>query len=258
VNRDRSGHHGGLHDARPGPSNLSALEVRLAGRVLGWAGDTGLAVAELRLLLALADAGPLSGGQAAVAAGLSPDAGYGAVEGLRRRDLVAEDRRRYRLTGEGTALVDRMHATRRAGVRAFLDGLAPAEQATVAALASDGLVAARPEEATPRRSAGGRIVVGVDDSAPARAALRWAATESAVRGAVLHAVHAWRRPGVGVGIGMPAGGVLPVDADREHLAATQLLTDIVRDELGGIEPPARRSVGRGEPAQVLLDAAPRR
>ena len=40
----------------------------------------------------------------------------------------------------------------------------------------------------------GTIVVGVEDSAPARAALRWALDEARLRGARVYAVHAWRTP----------------------------------------------------------------
>lgn len=101
----------------------------------------------------------------------------------------------------------------------------------------------------------GRIVVGVDESAAARAALRWAATEALMRTAVLHVVYAWRPPVPGVGIGMPAGGIMAEDADREQVAATRILTEIVQDELGGVDPAIRGSVGRGQAARVLLEAA---
>jgi nucleotide-binding universal stress UspA family protein len=37
----------------------------------------------------------------------------------------------------------------------------------------------------------GRIVVGVDGSAPSKAALRWAAEEAKLRGARVEAVHVW-------------------------------------------------------------------
>ena len=40
----------------------------------------------------------------------------------------------------------------------------------------------------------GTIVVGVEDSASARAALRWALDEARLRGARVRAVHAWRPP----------------------------------------------------------------
>lgn len=41
----------------------------------------------------------------------------------------------------------------------------------------------------------GRIVVGVDDSPQAAAALRWAITEARLRHAALEVVHAWLVPG---------------------------------------------------------------
>ena len=94
-------------------------------------------VAAERLLLALADSELVTAGEAAGAAGLPPAAGHQAMESLRRRYLVAEVRRRYRLTRAGTALA--------VGV------------------------------GDPPRPAAGRVVAGVDGSAAARAALRWAA-----------------------------------------------------------------------------------
>jgi nucleotide-binding universal stress UspA family protein len=39
-----------------------------------------------------------------------------------------------------------------------------------------------------------RIVVGVDGSAESAAALRWACREASLRGAEVHAVHAWEEP----------------------------------------------------------------
>lgn len=39
-----------------------------------------------------------------------------------------------------------------------------------------------------------RIVVGVDGSAESAAALRWACREASLRGAEVHAVHAWEAP----------------------------------------------------------------
>lgn len=132
--------HGLLSEAAGGPTPGD----RLTRHLLAWADDSGLTARELRLLLALADHEALSAGVAAGAAGRTPDAGYRAVEGLRRRDLVTEDRRRYRLTDDGAALAARRHPT------------------------------------PLLRPAAGRIVVGVE-TRPPRAALRWAATEAGVR-----------------------------------------------------------------------------
>ena len=58
---------------------------------------------------------------------------------------------------------------------------------------------------------GGRIVVGVDGSEPARQALRWAAAEARHRGALLHVVHMVHFP---VGF----GPVVYPSADPERLA----------------------------------------
>jgi nucleotide-binding universal stress UspA family protein len=44
------------------------------------------------------------------------------------------------------------------------------------------------------------VVVGVDGSEHARVALRWAAREAQLRGAILKVVHAWHFPVAGFGV----------------------------------------------------------
>jgi nucleotide-binding universal stress UspA family protein len=62
------------------------------------------------------------------------------------------------------------------------------------------------------------VVVGVDGSPPATAALRWAAREAACRGAPLRIVHAWLWPlyrvPLGPAPGAPAGAGLQAQAER--------------------------------------------
>ena len=104
----------------------------------------------------------------------------------------------------------------------------------------------------------GRIVVGIDGSEHAAAALRWAAEEAALRSAQLEVVHAWSY----VPAATPAdAGLLPMawtesvemlDAARE--AAERITADQVRDVLGeGSD--ARIAVVEGGTAEVLRDAA---
>jgi nucleotide-binding universal stress UspA family protein len=69
----------------------------------------------------------------------------------------------------------------------------------------------------------GRIVVGVDGSAPSKAALRWAADEAKLRGAKVEAVHVWSYipPGALADptlASMPMAGVEPIQS-----------IDVVRD-----------------------------
>ncbi len=131
-------------------------------------------------------------------------------------------------------------------------------------------------DAAPRR-----ILVGVAGSAAAVAAVTWAAREAALRGTVLHAVHAWE-PAVR-GRAPYAPGVRGLDHSDERKAAGTLLRAVVQegfgaapgrldgvDLLGGADHPdgsdhldgSRPGAGdpllevvEGSPAQVLLHCA---
>lgn len=73
-----------------------------------------------------------------------------------------------------------------------------------------------------------RIVVGIEDSAEARAALRWAAGEARMRGAELWLVHAYAYPG-------PVGWhALPLSEAVEPYgqAIEEMLSQIEAEELG--------------------------
>jgi nucleotide-binding universal stress UspA family protein len=104
----------------------------------------------------------------------------------------------------------------------------------------------------------GKIVVGIDGSEPAAAALRWAAEEAALRSAELEVVHAWSY--------VPAAtaadtGLMPMawsesvemlDVVRE--AAERTAAQQVRDVLGE-NSDARVAVVEGGTAEVLREAA---
>jgi nucleotide-binding universal stress UspA family protein len=100
------------------------------------------------------------------------------------------------------------------------------------------------------------IVVGVDGSEGAQAALEWAAAEARLRGARLRAVHAWHLPAAAYGSGgfVPPVGVTWED-DLEAAARTALdaMLDATSDQLAGIE--VERHVGEGPAATVLIEAA---
>jgi nucleotide-binding universal stress UspA family protein len=105
---------------------------------------------------------------------------------------------------------------------------------------------------------GGRIVVGVDATEQAAAALRWAVEEAMLRDATVEAVHAWSY------MPMPAsvdGGLVPMawsegtdvrDTVRE--AAERLARDTVRS-VAGDDARVQVSVVEGDPADALLAAA---
>jgi nucleotide-binding universal stress UspA family protein len=100
------------------------------------------------------------------------------------------------------------------------------------------------------------IVVGVDGSTGAQAALEWAAAEARLRGARLRAVHAWHLPAAAYGSG---GFVPPVgmtwEDDLEEAATTGLdrTLEAAAKTLEGVE--VERRVGEGSASTVLTDAA---
>ncbi|MFD8750373.1 universal stress protein [Kitasatospora sp. NPDC059577] len=94
-----------------------------------------------------------------------------------------------------------------------------------------------------------RIVVGIDGSAPSKAALRWAVGQAVLTGASVHAVAAWEYPSL-YGWSAPM-----VDDGFERTAGRTLSAEI--DEVLGPERPVavRESLVLGHAAEVLLDAA---
>jgi nucleotide-binding universal stress UspA family protein len=108
----------------------------------------------------------------------------------------------------------------------------------------------------------GVVAVGVDGSAGAREALRWAAAEARLRQARLRIVHA-STSGLfgagGAGYGYPYMGgsneTLPRAGFSDvHRAGEELLAHLIAElgvELDGLE--VERRVVTGEPAEVLVD-----
>jgi nucleotide-binding universal stress UspA family protein len=103
---------------------------------------------------------------------------------------------------------------------------------------------------------GGRIVVGVDDSQQAAAALRWALAEGQLRGASVEVVHTWSPPLSA----LPFGATLVVPADEEAIDATARehvgkLVETAAAELTGPVPPVQVTILPGQPAQTLVEVA---
>jgi nucleotide-binding universal stress UspA family protein len=104
--------------------------------------------------------------------------------------------------------------------------------------------------------ASGRVVVGVDDSELAAAALRWALAEGAMRGATVEVVHAWQPPVSALPFG--ATLVIPVDDAAMDEAARTAVDEMVDGALEGVDDAPRevlRTVLPGGPAATLVDVA---
>lgn len=101
----------------------------------------------------------------------------------------------------------------------------------------------------------GRIVVGVDGSTGARAALEWALDEARLRGASLEAVHAWQSPTLVVA--GPFGAPPLADEDtteRVRKAAEHLLEkELQAVDTSGVK--VEPIVPGASPANALLDIA---
>src|SRR5947209_13870351 len=92
----------------------------------------------------------------------------------------------------------------------------------------------------------GWIVVGIDGSAASKAALDWAMEEARLRGATVHAVHAWEYPGLA--LSASAMTTLPViDPDELEEAAEQVVQETL-GAMGDLEPTIEvtSSVQRGQ------------
>jgi len=99
-----------------------------------------------------------------------------------------------------------------------------------------------------------RIVVGVDGSTSALAALAWAFDEALAHDATLTCVVAWEPPVV-YGSGFAPVPSLPPDGAYEEGASAQL-EEALHRVIGNREAPdIERRVLEGPPAEVLLDAA---
>jgi nucleotide-binding universal stress UspA family protein len=96
----------------------------------------------------------------------------------------------------------------------------------------------------------GRIVVGVDGSAPSKTALGWAIRQAKLTGAVVEAVIAWHYPG-SYGYSVP----LVDDTDYKELAA-KVVTDAIAEVTGPASPvEIRAKVAEGNAAAALLAAS---
>jgi nucleotide-binding universal stress UspA family protein len=94
-----------------------------------------------------------------------------------------------------------------------------------------------------------RIVVGVDGSDSARAALRWAVGHAKISGAQVEAVIAWRHPAT---YDWEPAGVPGDFAGNAQQALSEELAELARLEPDVAVLPV---VAEGHPVEILLDAA---
>lgn len=97
----------------------------------------------------------------------------------------------------------------------------------------------------------GRIVVGIDRSEEAAAALRWAYDEARLRRATLEVVHAWTGPDASRPASRPA-----VSLGALKRAASHRLTSVVEETIGPHpEIPVIQTLVNRDPAEALLEDA---
>ena len=100
-------------------------------RIATWAEQSELSFEDLRLLLAFAfkmEDGPAPVSELADLAGFPLDVAYPAINRLRGRGYLREDRRQFSLSQQGEELVAELDAARREGIQAYVDTLAREER----------------------------------------------------------------------------------------------------------------------------------
>jgi nucleotide-binding universal stress UspA family protein len=102
----------------------------------------------------------------------------------------------------------------------------------------------------------GRIVVGLDDSPQAAAALRWALAEGTVRQCTVEVVHSWTPPMSALPLG--ATWVIPVDESTIDNAARDEVDRLVDEALAEMDarpPEVVRTILPGGAATTLVEVA---
>ena len=100
----------------------------------------------------------------------------------------------------------------------------------------------------------GRIVVGVDGSPPALAALRWAVQQAKATGDSVEAVIAWENPSL-VTIGYGTAPMTTAECAEFVQSANKTLEAAIAQVTTPGGPQIRSVVLAGTPAQVLLDVS---
>ena len=112
-------------------SRLRVMDLVAWQGIATWAEESELSFEDLRLLLALAvkrDDGPAPISELAELAGFPLDVAFPAIHRLRGRGYLVEEGRRYALSEEGRALIGKLDAVHREGIRAYVDRLSTEER----------------------------------------------------------------------------------------------------------------------------------
>ena len=105
---------------------------------------------------------------------------------------------------------------------------------------------------TTEPEAGRRIVVGIDGSAPSKAALAWAVRQAQLTGAAVEAIIAWEYPAT-YGYALPAAPEINYSFGE---VAAEVVANTIAEVCGQGEPVKINSrVVEGNAAQALLDAS---
>ena len=100
-----------------------------------------------------------------------------------------------------------------------------------------------------------RIVVGVEGSGGASAALRWALNEARYRDAVVEVVTAYAPTYVPASPDFNYVPLDPIDLESEVTKMQAAVVDAVLEEMDAAEVEVRRIILRGRPAETLIEAA---
>lgn len=99
----------------------------------------------------------------------------------------------------------------------------------------------------------GQIVVGIDASEEAQAALRWAVQEASFRSASVTAVHVWHDVIASGGLDIQMIDPSQLEAAAQSMASSTVA--LVEEEMGGFPRPVTIQLAHGHPGRALLDAA---
>lgn len=114
--------------ARTLAARLDRFERYAAESMVGWIEELGLSLAEVRVLLAMADQGAMSGSEVAERAGVPVDIVFPAIHSLDARGWIEDSGRTHALSPEGHEAVKGLAATRATAVRNYVDSLSPQER----------------------------------------------------------------------------------------------------------------------------------